>query len=139
VKYLKLFEDYSNSKNLEQLFLENGFDNDDIYELNQERYFDDIEYFDENTLIVYRAIEVLNDDYMDCEYIGEYWSFSKNIYPIWRNDDGDEYYDVRCKGFLKLEDIDFRRVMIAYKDDFHNFCDEKEIRGNIKIIECVKL
>jgi hypothetical protein len=33
VKYLKLFEDYSNSKNLEQLFLENGFDRNDIKEI----------------------------------------------------------------------------------------------------------
>ena len=33
VKYLKLFEDYINSKNLEQLFLENGFDRNDIKEI----------------------------------------------------------------------------------------------------------
>ena len=40
---------------------------------------------------------------------------------------------------LKLEDIDWQDMMIAYRDDFHHFCDEKEIRGNIKKLECEKI
>lgn len=133
-----LFENYTIIDKLKKSFLMNGFDNDDISELEIEKYFDNIEYFDENTLIVYRAIEVL-DDNIDYSDIGKYWSFSKNTYPIWRNDDDNDYYDVRCKGLLKFDDIDWRDMMVAYKNDFHNFCDEKEIRGYIKVISCEKI
>lgn len=137
-----------NINNLKELYTKNGFSENDIYELSEEGYFDNIEWFDDNTLVIYRSLSLPEskvDNFMNSldKGIGRYWSFNKNIESIWGGnaeyeaERGEEIIDIRCKGHLKLSDIDFDDLLYAYNDDFHNFSDEKEIRGkNIKVIEC---
>ena len=147
-----LNEQHSNRDNtLKQLYIENGFSNDDIINISEEGYFNNIEWLNDTTLIVYRSISIpknkLNDFLKSTNNgIGQYWSFDKNIESIWGGNVDYEYpnediINVRCKGYLKLKDIDFDDLLYAYNDDFHNFCDEQEIRSKlsgdkIKVIDC---
>jgi len=144
---------YTNISKLKQLYINNGFSNEDIVAITEEGYFNNIEWFDENTLIVYRSISLPESKLDDFEKsigggIGQYWSFDKNIEPIWGGNveyevnKNERIVDIRCEGYLKLQDIDFEDLLYAFNDDFHHFCDEQEIRGKnggnrIKVKKCL--
>lgn len=147
-----LNEQHSNKDNtLKQLYIENGFSDDDIINISREGYFDNIEWLNDKTLIVYRSLSIPKgkiDIFLKSinNGIGQYWSFNKGIESIWGSNTEYEYpnediVDIRCKGYLKIEDIDFEDLLYAYNDDFHNFCYEQEIRSKlggdkIKVIDC---
>lgn len=149
-----LMENQNNNDNiisLKKLYIKNGFTNEDILNMSYEGYFNNIEWFNDKTLIVYRSLSLpkikINEFLKSANNgIGQYWSFNKDIKPIWGRNTEYEYpnediVDVRCKGYLKVKDIDFVDLIYAYNDDFHNFCDEQEIRGKlngdkIKVIDC---
>jgi len=141
-----------NINKLKQLYFKNGFSGENIINMVEEGYFKDIEWLDENTLIVYRSISLPESRVNKFKTsigggIGQYWSYNKNIDSIWgRNAEyevgkNENIVDIRCKGYLNLEDIDFEDLRYAFNDDFHNFCDEQEIRGKqggitIKLKKC---
>lgn len=141
---MKNFKQFSNIEKLKELYIKNGFDIEDVNDLSEEGYFDNIEWFDNNTLTVYRAIS-LNYKNLDNfkkninNGIGRYWSYDKNIQSIWGSNldydedvkDDDNIINIRCKGHLKINDIDFDDLLYAFNDDFYNFCSEKEIRGKL--------
>ena len=136
---------------LKKLYIKNGFTNEDILSISDEGYFNNIEWLNDKTLIVYRSLSIPKSKINEFSKsvnngIGQYWSFNKDIEPIWGSNTEYEYpnediVDIRCKGYLKIEDIDFEDMLYAYNDDFHNFCDEQEIRsklgGNkIEVVDC---
>jgi hypothetical protein len=147
--------EYTNISKLKQLYINNGFSNEDIVAITEEGYFNNIEWLDENTLIVYRSISLPERKVNKFKKsigsgIGQYWSYNKDIEPIWGGnadyevDKNENIVDIRCKGYLKLQDIDFKDLLYAFNDDFHNFCDEQEIRGKnsgdtIKVIACLTI
>jgi len=144
--------EHTNISMLKHLYINNGFSNEDVVSITEEGYFNDIEWLDKNTLIVYRSISLpeskVNKFKMSINNgIGQYWSYNKDIEPIWGGNaeyeinKNENIVDIRCKGHLKIQDIDFEDLLYAFNDDFHNFCDEQEIRGinsgdTIKVIEC---
>jgi hypothetical protein len=143
----------TNINKLKQLYINNGFSIEDIIVITEEGYFNNIEWLNENTLIVYRSIslpesKLVNFKKTISDGIGQYWSFDKNIEPIWGSNaeyevnKNERIVDIRCEGYLKLEDIDFEDLLYAFNDDFHHFCDEQEIRGKdggdtIKVKKCL--
>jgi len=144
--------DTNNVNNLILLYVNNGFSSENIIDIRKEGYFNGIEWLDENTLIVYRSISLPESKVTGFKKsisggIGQYWSYNKNIDPIWGGnaeyeaDKNENIINIRCKGYLKLQDIDFEDLLYAFNDDFHHFCDEQEIRGRqsgdtIKVKEC---
>ena len=155
IEYLNenIQNDQKNISKLKQLYINNGFSNEDILSITEEGYFNDIEWLNNNTLIVYRSISLPESklDYFKKSIgvgIGQYWSFDKNIEPIWGGNAeyevniNERIVDIRCEGYLKLQDIDFEDLLYAFNDDFHNFCDEQEIRSKeggdmIKVKKCL--
>jgi hypothetical protein len=150
---VKNFKEFTNTDKLKQHYIDNGFSEEDIIDITKQGYFDNIEWLNESTLIVYRSISLPESKVNDFKKsknngIGQYWSFNKNIHSVWgRNAEyeiskNENIIDIRCKGYLKLQDIDFEDLFYAFKDDFHNFCDEQEIRGKlsgdtIEVIACL--
>lgn len=130
-----------NTAFLKNLYLENGFTNEDIFHMDNEGYFENIEWLNDEVLIVYRSLSIPKskvENFLKSinKGIGQYWSFNKDIEPIWGGNAKYEYpnediINIRCKGFLKIEDIDFEDLLYAYNDDFYNFCNEQEIRGKL--------
>jgi hypothetical protein len=149
-----LIENQNKSDNtnlLKSHYIKNGFTGEDILNMSDEGYFNNIEWVDNNTLIVYRSLSLPKNKINDflksaVNGIGQYWSFNKDIESIWGSNTEYEYpnediVDIRCKGHLKLKDIDFEDLLYAYSDDFHHFCDEQEIKGKlggnkIKVVDC---
>lgn len=130
----------SNIYKLKQLYRKNGFTNEDIKQISDAGYFDNIEWIDNQTLKVYRSLSIPKsklDDFLKNfdDGIGIYWSFYNKIESIWGSnaeyeaEKNEDIINIRCFGELKLSDIDFKDCLYAYKDDFHHFTDEKEIRG----------
>lgn len=140
-----------NIDNLKKLYLENGFTIIDIEDLSKEKYFNDIQWFDDNTLKVYRSLALPENQFQEFlnsikNGIGRYWSFNKNIDAIWGNNveyqknKNEKIIYIRCIGKLKLSDIDFDDCLYAFNDDFYSFTIEKEIRGKkggdtIKVVD----
>ena len=142
---------------MKDLFLQNGFTEDELQIIVEENpnYFNQIEFQDNKTLIVYRALELprkLADKFIKLnkkeigEGIGEYWTFDKNLQnAIWG--DGqyeEETYIIQCKGHLDISDIDWEMMKYAYDDDIYHFSQESEIRGvnggnSIKVVDCEEL
>ena len=157
----KLFEDDKAPKYadgglvdmLKSLFIKNGFTQNelDIIIEENENYFNQIEFYDNETLIVYRALDLprkLANDFIKLnqkeigEGIGEYWTFDKNLQnAIWGEGQYEaETYLVQCKGHLNINDIDWEMMKYAFNDDIYHFSQESEIRGvnggnSIKVIE----
>jgi hypothetical protein len=142
IKDVMNFGEFSNIDRLKNLYLEKDFTIGDIEDIYKEGYFKNIEWFDKNTLIVYRSVSILESNLDEFKKsmnkgIGRYWSFNKNIDAIWGGNaeylakDNEKIVYIRCKGYLKLIDIDFDDLSYAFKDDFHHFCDEQEIRGKL--------
>jgi hypothetical protein len=161
----KIFEEdealkYSNGGQvdmLKSLFIKNGFTQNelDIIIEENENYFNQIEFYDNETLIVYRALDLprkLANDFIKLnqkeigEGIGEYWTFDKNLQnAIWGEGQYEaETYLVQCKGHLNINDIDWEMMKYAFNDDIYHFSQESEIRGvnggnSIKVIECSEI
>jgi len=148
----------SNINNFKNLFLKHGFTEEDLSFLENEKnqfkesYFDGIEFFDDETLIVYRTLALpkeiadnfikLNKNEVE-QGIGEYWTLNKKLaWSIWGGGHYDEEtFDVLCTGHLKLKDIDWDMMDYAFNDDIYHFSNESEIRGvkggkTIKVVKC---
>ena len=149
---IKKFNDIeSKLDRLKKLYTNNGFTQQDIKDMYDDGYFKNVEWVDDETLKIYRSLSLPESEVNDLTKgeIGVYWSFDKDIKPIWGNNmdyyEGDEkIVDIRCVGHLKLDDIDFKDCLYAMNDDYHNFTDEQEIRGknggnSIKVIMCKKI
>ena len=148
---------FGETDKIKNIFLENKFTEDDLQIIleENENYFNQIEFYDNETLIVYRALELprkLADKFIKLnkkeisDGIGEYWTFDKNLQnAIW----GDGHYEeetylIQCKGHLKIKDIDWEMMKYAYDDDIYHFSQESEIRGvnggnSIKVVECEEI
>jgi len=135
-------KEFTNTDKLKQLYLNNGFSDKNVMDMAEEGYFNKIEWFDEDTLIVYRSITLLEseinefkNDVKKNKGVGQYWSFDSEIRSIWggnadfRNDNKENIFDILITGHLKLKNIDFNDLVYAFKDDYYNFISEKEIRG----------
>ena len=162
----KLFEEdealkYSNGGQvdmLKSLFIKNGFTQDDLQRILEENsnYFNQIEFYNNETIIVYRTISLprrLADKFIALdkkeigEGIGEYWTLDKEFgSAVWGGGhyEGEETFDITCVGHLKIKDIDWEIMKYAFKDDGWHFGSESEIRGVnggncIKVIECSEI
>jgi hypothetical protein len=140
-------EELDKNEKLKKLYREN-LDEEDMDMLEMEGYFDDIEWLDDNTLIVYRFLAIpLNEvskfkkDVMKGN-IGLYWTLRNDLYPVWGytplDKEGDKQ-EFKVIGHLKLDDIDFESIKEGLAEEDVYFGTEKEIRGkdwsnSIKII-----
>ena len=151
------FENYKFNEvgHIENLFLQNGFTEDELQRIleENENYFKQIEFYDNETLIIYRTIALpkkLVDKFIKLDKkaigdgIGEYWTLDKEFgRSVWGGGhyEGEETFDVTCVGHLKIKDIDWEMMKYAFNDDPYNFGSESEIRGvnggnYIKIVGC---
>jgi len=146
------FNEFTNLDRLKQLYISNEFSKEEVVDISDEGYFNNIEWLNQNTLIVYRSISLPESKVDNFKKsinngIGQYWSFNKDIHSIWGSNaeyeisKNENIIDIRCKGYLKLDDIDFKDLLYAFNDDFYHFCHEQEIRGKlsgdtIKVIDC---
>jgi hypothetical protein len=140
---------------LKSLFIKNGFTQDDLQRILEENknYFNQIEFYDNETIIVYRTIALprrLVDKFIQLdkqeigEGIGEYWTLDKEFgRAVWGGGhyEGEETFDITCVGHLNIKDIDWEMMKYAFNDDGWHFGSESEIRGvnggnAIKVIEC---
>ena len=152
------FDEGGKVDKIKNIFLENGFTEDDLQRIleENENYFNQIEFYDNETIIVYRTIALprrLVDKFIALdkkeigEGIGEYWTLDKEFgRAVWGGGHYEEEltYEVMCKGHLKIKDIDWEMMEYAYNDDPYNFGSESEIRGvnggnSIKVVECSEL
>lgn len=135
-----------------KMFIENGFIQTDLREIESTGYFNNIE-IDKNGLIVYRSIslpehKVYDFLKLDTNGIGQYWTLRDDLDSVWGGNaeyekkyPSEKIINIRCKGYLKFDDIDWKMMLYAYNDDFYHFTNEKEIRGNnggdtITILSC---
>lgn len=140
------------------LFIKNGFTQDDLQRIleENENYFNQIEFYDNETIIVYRTIALprrLVDKFIALdkkeigEGIGEYWTLDKEFgSAVWGGGhyEGEETFDITCVGHLKIKDIDWEMMKYAFNDDGWHFGSESEIRGvnggnSIKVVKCEEL
>ena len=143
---------------IKNIFLENGFTEDNLKRILEENdnYFNQIEFYDNETIIVYRTIALprrLVDKFIQLDKeeigggIGEYWTLDKDFgRAVWGDGhyEGEYTFETMCTGYLKIKDIDWEMMKYAYNDDPYNFGSESEIRGvdggnSIKVIECSEL
>jgi len=149
-KWMKPFENYI-FNDLEYLFLENGFTENELNDIKETGYFNNIEYSN-NKIKIYRSLSLPKHKvivfYNNIDDIGEYWSLRSDLGPVWGRIAQDnlmfpkeEIIDIKCHSYIQANEIDWVMMRYAYDDDFHNFTDEKEIRiinfgKNIKDIKC---
>jgi len=139
----------NNQEDFKKLFIDNGFSENDVYEISQTGYFKYIEFIDKGTILVYRTLQLpskIADEFIHLKHqnIGEYWTLNKNfISAIWGEGQYEEEdtFNIVCTGHLRIKDIDWVMMRYAFNDDFHNFTDEYEIRGKnggdaIKVVKC---
>lgn len=156
-KYLKIKSKINESKDtqidkLKSLFLNNGWNKDDINDLQEDNYFSSFEFVTDSKIKVYRNITVLEDETEEFENtyfnndIGEYWSLSDNTRAIW-GDRGDgmdnKRVEYQCVGLLDINDIGWGKLREAFDDFYPHFVEEKEIRAknsnkDIRIQKCYK-
>jgi hypothetical protein len=152
------FDEGGEVDKIKNIFLENGFTEDDLKTILEENdnYFNQIEFYDNETIIVYRTIALprrLVDKFIQLDKeeigggIGEYWTLDKDFgSAVWGEGhyEGEDTFETMCTGYLKIKDIDWEMMKYAYNDDPYNFASESEIRGvdggnSIKVIECSEL
>ena len=143
---------------LKSLFIKNGFTQDNLQRILEENsnYFNQIEFYNNETIIVYRTIALprrLVDKFIQLDKeeigdgIGEYWTLDKEFgSAVWGGGhyEGEETFDITCVGHLKIKDIDWEMMKYAFNDDGWHFGSESEIRGingsnSIKVVKCDEL